>query len=137
MTFHSKQIIDLKALAAKSLTIGVALHLTLFAGAATAGEADVVDAEMRLNASGSYTISATILHDDTGWDHYADAFEIVAPDGTVLGTRVLLHPHVNEQPFTRSVSGVEIPEGITQVTVRAHDKVHGLGGKTVELTVER
>ncbi len=59
---------------------------------------------------------------------------MVAPDGAVLGTRVLLHPHETEQPFTRSLGGVKIPQGVRQVTLRAHDRVHGYGGK--ELTVE-
>jgi hypothetical protein len=45
----------------------------------------------------------------------------------VLGERVLLHPHVDEQPFTRSLSGVAIPSDVEQVTVRAHDNVDGWG----------
>ena len=57
----------------------------------------------------------------------------MAPDGTILGLRTLLHPHENEQPFTRSLSGVAIPPDIATVTVRAHDNVHGLGG--AEMTV--
>ena len=66
------------------------------------------------------------------------------PDGTVLKpepdspfTRLLLHPHVNEQPFTRSQSGIVIPSGVTQVRVRAHDLVDGYGGREVlvDLTV--
>ena len=45
----------------------------------------------------------------------------------MLGERVLLHPHVDEQPFTRSLSGVTVPSGTEQVTVRAHDSVDGWG----------
>lgn len=51
---------------------------------------------------GSYAFSATIAHADSGWKHYADKFEVLAPDGTVLGTRILYHPHGDEQPFTRA-----------------------------------
>jgi len=36
---------------------------------------------------------------------------------------------VNEQPFTRSLSGVKLPAGIKQVVIRGHDSVHGFGGK--------
>ena len=71
------------------------------------------------------TFNVTLEHGDTGWEHYADSWQIVSPDGTVLGKRVLLHPHVNEQPFTRSLSGVSIPEDIKNVWVEAHDSVHG------------
>ena len=62
---------------------------------------------------------------------------MVPPDGTVLGTRVLLHPNVAEQPFTRSLSGVEIPAALDHVTVRAGDKVHGYGGREVRLDLKR
>jgi len=96
-----------------------------------AGEADVVDVRASKNASGTFSFHVTVQHADTGWDHYADKWEVVGPDGTILGTRVLMHPHVNEQPFTRSLSGVSIPAGVKAVTVRAHDKVHGWGGKAV------
>ena len=96
---------------------------------AIAGEADVIDAKAE-RAGGQWRISATIRHGDTGWDHYANGFEVVGPDGTVLGTRVLFHPHVEEQPFTRSHT-LAIPEGIAEVTVRALDSVHGGGGAEV------
>ena len=76
-------------------------------------------------------------HADTGWSHYADRFEVLTPDGTVLATRVLRHPHVQEQPVTRSLAGVRIPDDITRVKVRARDSQHGLGGAEVEVPVER
>jgi hypothetical protein len=104
---------------------------------AWSGAADVVDARARASAQGVYTFTVTVQHADTGWDHYADKWEVLAPDGTVLGTRVLHHPHVDEQPFTRSLSGVTVPPGSVQVSIRAHDSVHGWGGKTFTLTLPR
>lgn len=113
----------------------IALTVASFAsGPALAGEADVVDASVRLTGASTYTFSVTVKHEDTGWDHYADRWQVLAPDGTVLGERTLLHPHENEQPFTRSLSGVVIPEGIDKVTIRAGDKIHGYGG--AELVLE-
>ncbi len=115
-----------------------ALPLTvLLAGAALAGEADVVGAEARRAADGTWNISATLRHADTGWEHYADAWEVLAPDGTLLGTRALLHPHVDEQPFMRGLSGIRIPEGMTSVIIRARDKVHEYGGRTFTLDLPR
>ncbi|NNG05961.1 MAG: hypothetical protein HKM95_17915 [Inquilinus sp.] len=102
-------------------------------GTAAAGEADVVEARAVRTGSGTYSFDVTVRHGDTGWDHYADRWDVVAPDGRVLGSRVLLHPHENEQPFTRSLSGIAIPEGVDRVTLRAHDSVHGFGG--AELTI--
>ena len=99
--------------------------------AATAGEVEIVKAEANKGQGGGWRFSVTLRHADTGWDHHADAWEVLAPDGTVLGTRVLLHPHVSEQPFTRSLAGVRVPDGISRVMIRAHDKVHGTGSRTL------
>ncbi|WP_037544992.1 hypothetical protein [Stappia stellulata] len=104
--------------------------------ASTAGEADVVAVDARQAGDGTWRFDVTLAHADAGWDHYADLWEVVAPDGTVLGKRVLAHPHVDEQPFTRSLSGVEIPEGIDTVDIRARDSVHGFGGRTMSVVLD-
>ncbi len=85
---------------------------------------------------GVYHFAVTVAHADAGWEHYADKWDVVAPDGTVLGTRTLFHPHDNEQPFTRSLGGVEIPDTADYVMVRAHDKVHGYGGAEVRVEMK-
>jgi hypothetical protein len=66
-----------------------------------------------------------LAHPDTGWDHYADGWEVIDADGNQLGERPLAHPHVEEQPFTRSQSGIVIPDGVTEVYIRARDNVNG------------
>jgi hypothetical protein len=104
---------------------------------ATGGEANIVAVEVTRAADGTYAFAVTVRHDDTGWDHYADRWEVLAPDGTVLATRVLLHPHVSEQPFTRSLTGVAIPKSLRRVRVRAHDKVHGFGGMEKEISLSQ
>jgi hypothetical protein len=111
--------------------------LLLMCTAAFAGEADVIEVEVSRNADETYRFDVTVRHADEGWEHFANKWEVTAPDGTVLGTRVLAHPHVEEQPFTRSLSGVKIPENLAEVIVRAHDLVHGYGGKTLEVKVPR
>ncbi len=103
-------------------------------GGARGGEVDVVRVEVTRTAPGVYSFRVTLRHDDAGWDHYADRWEVRDAQGTVLGTRVLAHPHVDEQPFTRGLSGVTIPYGLGQVTIAAHDSVHGDGG--IEMTVD-
>ena len=96
---------------------------------AFAGEADVVDVKVRRNASGTYDFDVTVKSVDKGWDYYADAFEVLGPDGRVLGRRILYHPHETEQPFTRDLYGVKIPAGIERVIVRARHKPKGYDGK--------
>lgn len=66
-----------------------------------------------------WQVSVTLAHPDTGWEHYADGWRVETEDGSVLGTRALLHPHETEQPFTRSLSGVAVPAGTRRVYIRA------------------
>ena len=94
--------------------------------AAAADTPQVVEVRAE-RAPGGWRFDVTLRHGDTGWDHYADAWSVIGPDGTVLGERFLAHPHVNEQPFTRSLSGVTIPDGVTRIRLRPHDSVHGDG----------
>ena len=115
------------------------LWLTLIATSvsASAGEADVIDVRAVAEINGTWRFEVTVAHADEGWEHYADRWEVVAPNGDVLATRTLLHPHVEEQPFTRHLSGVSVPPGVDWVVLRAHDSLHGYGGreKRVSLTV--
>ena len=113
------------------------LALLLTISAAYAGEADVVDVKVTAAGDNTYRFDVTVSHADEGWAHYADRWDVVAPDGKVLGTRVLYHPHVDEQPFTRSLDTVQIPTSVTQITVRAHDLVHGYGGQEMTIELER
>ena len=105
----------------------------LVSAAAAAGEADVVAVEAWRAESGAYRFAVTVQHSDSGWEHYADRWEVLSPDGKVLATRVLAHPHEQEQPFTRSLSGVRIPASIAEVVVRAHDSLHGFGGAELRI----
>lgn len=98
---------------------------------AIAGVADVIDAKAVCNQNSTCDFTVTLQHEDFGWEHYANQWEILSPGGEVLGIRVLLHPHVNEQPFTRSLTDVSIPRSIKTVKIRARDSVHGYGGKEV------
>ncbi|MDH4093905.1 MAG: hypothetical protein OEV81_03880 [Betaproteobacteria bacterium] len=115
----------------------ILMALLLGAQAALAGEADVVDVKVRRSSAGTYDFDITVRSVDKGWDHYADAFEVLGPDGKVLGRRILLHPHETEQPFTRDLYGVRIPAGVTRVTVRARHKPKGYDGATLSVTLPR
>ena len=104
---------------------------------AMAGEADVVAVSITQAQDRTVTFIVTVRHADTGWDHYADRWEIVDPKGNIIAVRTLYHPHVNEQPFTRRLDRVVIPPGIQTVTIRAHDSVHDYGGKQVTVDLKR
>lgn len=78
----------------------------------------------------TWRFDVTILHPDTGWEHYADGWRVLDMDGNELGMRVLFHPHENEQPFTRSLDGVKIPSGTAQVQIQARDLPKGWNAGT-------
>ena len=88
------------------------------ASPAIADGPEIVGAEARPDGSG-WTVSVTLRHPDTGWDHYADGWEVRGPNGALLGERPLAHPHVSEQPFNRSLSRIAIPEDVNEVSIRA------------------
>ena len=110
------------------------LQVPSAAGPGTEPIADLDYAQVRRvvareSPDGSWRFDVTVEHRDEGWDHYADLWQVVHPETLELyGERVLLHPHDNEQPFTRSQSGIVIPDGQTLVLVRARCQVHGFGG---------
>ncbi|MGB5765809.1 MAG: hypothetical protein WBM38_03640 [Arenicellales bacterium] len=110
--------------------------LMSYSSTAVAGQARIIDVSVT-NNNGSFRFDVTLEHADSGWDHYADGWEVVSPAGDVLGKRVLAHPHVNEQPFTRSLSGVQIPQNVKTVSIRAHDSVHGYNKEMFEVDLGR
>ena len=89
---------------------------------------DVLAAEAIRADDGTWTFAVTLSSPYDTPEHYADAWRVVDPDGTEYGSLVLLHDHANEQPFTRSQAGIEIPEGVTTVRIEGRDQLNGWGG---------
>lgn len=110
------------------------LALCLFAFPAFADPADVVAVTATPGGDG-WRFSVTIAHEDTGWEDYADGWRVEQLDGTVLATRTLFHPHVEEQPFTRALGGVAIPDGVVEIAIRASTNTGGWGETTVSLAL--
>lgn len=94
---------------------------------------DVLDVMVQQETDGSYTFAVTISSPYDTTERYADAWRVRSDDGIVYGVRELLHDHANEQPFTRSLSGVEIPPGVDAVVVEGRDQVNGWGGDTLRV----
>ncbi len=91
---------------------------------AFADEAAIESVAIR-SSGATWTFNVTLLHPDTGWDHYTNAWRIEDESGNILGQRDLAHPHVNEQPFTRSLSGVEIPDNLDVIYIRSRCNIDG------------
>ena len=99
--------------------------------------AQVVFVKATFESRGTWRFDVSVRHNDEGWDHYADQWEVVDPDSlAALGVRVLAHPHDNEQPFTRSASGITIPSTTTKVLVRAKCNLHGFDGRAITVDLD-
>ncbi|MEC7670104.1 MAG: hypothetical protein VXZ18_14970 [Pseudomonadota bacterium] len=96
----------------------------------------VEDVQMEKTGMG-WRVSVTLSHDDTGWEHFADSWRIEDAEGKVIAVRKLMHPHVDEQPFTRSLSSVVLPDGTREIFVRAHCSKGGWHDETTRVKIAR
>lgn len=106
------------------------------AGSADDRFPDVVAATATADGS-TWTFAVTISSPYDSPERYADAWRIVGTGGEVFGVRVLTHDHANEQPFTRTLSGVEIPPDVGEVTIEGRDLDNGWGGGTLTISLPR
>ncbi len=95
---------------------------------------DIVSVDVTREGDESASFAVTVSSPYDSPERYADGWRVLDQDGTVLGEHTLAHDHASEQPFTRTQSGVEIPEGTTELTIEGRDQISGYGGETV--TVE-
>ncbi|MEA3411769.1 MAG: hypothetical protein U9R74_09540 [Pseudomonadota bacterium] len=109
----------------KTITLAASLVALTVLNTADADEVKILAADFYNSGGNRWSVNVTLRHGDTGWDHYADNWRVVDSEGKLLGDRILRHPHVDEQPFTRGLRDVKVPEGTTIVYIEAHDKVHG------------
>jgi len=101
---------------------------------------DVLAVEATQSNDGTWRFSVTLSSPYDSPARYADAWRVRSVDNVdgqpaEYGVRVLTHDHSGEQPFTRSHSGIEIPDGVTTVLVEGRDQVSGWGGMTVEFAL--
>ena len=90
---------------------------------------DIIDATFT-SSNGSYRFNVTVSSPYDSAKRYADAYRIMSESGEVFGIRELAHDHAYEQPFTRSVSGVKIPDDVRTLIIEGRDQQYGWGGKT-------
>lgn len=104
-------------------------------GGAGARFPDVTEVEITPEGEGAFTFDVTISSPYDSAERYADGWRVLGEDGEEYATMELGHDHASEQPFTRSQSGVELPDGVTTVEVEGHDTANGYGGDTVTVEV--
>lgn len=119
----------------------ILIHMTRFATvllsllvAQTAHAGEPMIRDVSVEKTGMvWSVHVTLEHPDTGWDHYADGWEVLDAAGNRLGYRELMHPHVNEQPFTRSLNGLVLPDGTRELFIKSSCSVEGWAGAPVRV----
>ena len=95
---------------------------------------DVVDASVTTSGN-TYEFAVTMSSPYDGPERFADAWRVIGDDGVIYGMLELQHDHANEQPFTRSLAGIDIPNTVRSVTIEGRDRVYGWGGSTTEVSL--
>lgn len=126
----------MQKIAFKKVALGLLICLAPLWGA-QANEVEIVGADFVQGRDGNWSVNVALLHADNGWDHYADIWRVVDVQGNILGERVLLHPHEDEQPFIRGTEGVTIAEGTKTLYIEAHDMVHGWTPNRLEIDMTK
>ena len=114
----------------------VAVIIFLLSTSAIASDVEIVKVVLTKN-TGTWRADVTLKHADTGWSHYADGWRLVDEKGNKIGKRTLYHPHVNEQPFTRSLSSFQIPSDKKIIYVEAHDFKRGWSPQKVMIDMRK
>ena len=114
-----------------------AVFLSLVVSSQTlASEVSILDVKLEQKRSG-WNVRVTLKHADSGWDHYADGWRVVSDTGQELGKRVLYHPHVHEQPFTRSLANLQLDEDKHKIIyIEAHDSVSGWSTERLRIDLQ-
>lgn len=104
---------------------------------ANANNVTILAAAIFHQSHGEYLVNVKLQHQDSGWEHYADEWRLIDAQGNILGSRVLLHPHVEEQPFTRALSNVKLDGSLGNIYVEAHDTEHGWSKQKLEIDLRK
>jgi hypothetical protein len=108
----------------------------LLAGPAFADAPDVVDA-IATEAGGRWTVTVTIAHHDTGWDHFAKGFAVLLPDGTRLAYLEFSHPHIGQDTFAASLTGLRISNDVPFLLIRTRCNLVGWAAEPVQIDLPR
>lgn len=118
---------------ALALATFAALNLATGAGA----EAPKVASASIVQDGAGWTVRALIRHPDSGWDHYASGWQVLAPDGTVLGFAEITHPHLEGEPIQEELTGITLPDGADHLMIRVRCTLDGWSARFFRLDLPR
>ncbi len=96
-------------------------------------EANVIAVKVQ-GSEGAYRFAVTLKSDETGCEQYANWWEVINEKGELLYRRILVHSHLDTQPFTRSGGSVNIKSDDV-VYVRGHMNKLGYVGAVMKGSV--
>ncbi len=96
---------------------------------------EIIGVQLVSSGDRVYDVVVSISSPYDSPERYADGWRVLDEEDNVLGTHTLMHDHANEQPFTRTQPGLEIPEGVRTITVEGRDLVNGYGGGTLSIDI--
>lgn len=118
------------------IKLGLVLSAFILTSSVFANDVEIIKVVLTKRA-GTWQADVTLKHQDEGWKHYADGWRLVDSNGNEIGKRTLYHPHVNEQPFTRSLTGFYLAEKMKVIFVEAHDLKHGWSADKVKIDLSK
>ena len=101
---------------------------------AGSGQANIINVTVT-GSEFNYTFNITVKSDETGCDQYADWWEVLKEDGTLVYRRILAHSHPDDQPFTRSGGPVKVDQN-ENLYIRAHMNKLGYVGDVYKGSIE-
>ncbi len=117
-----------------------ALLLAVLSGLSTAtlagAEAPKVASASIVPEGDGWTVRAVIRHPDSGWDHYASGWQVLAPDGTVLAFAEITHPHLDGEPIQEELTGIQLPQGVDHLMIRVRCTLDGWSARSYRLELQ-
>jgi hypothetical protein len=97
---------------------------------------DIKSVEIEKVDESTADLSVTVSSPYDSPERYADGWRVLDQDDQVLGEHTLAHDHADEQPFTRTQTGLTVPDGTQELTVQGRDLKNGYGGQTATVLWE-
>jgi hypothetical protein len=114
----------------------LALAPLLTAASSALGDAPRITSAELLPRGSDWSVRVMLQHPDSGWDHYASGWEVLAPDGTVLAEAEITHPH-SADPFQTDLDGIQVPAGVDHLLIRVRCTLDGWSARTYRLDLPR
>ena len=70
-----------------------------------ANEVEIVDVKAHQKNDKTWTFAVTLKHDDKGWDHYANEWQIIGNDNKIFGTRTCITRMLRSNPLLVTYRG--------------------------------